>query len=80
ELPRVLALPEDAFAEKMALRGQAIALMQTSTMAATVATSGAANAIAHPAQRVYRESLVFSVSGQTSAGAIATLDSLLTSL
>jgi len=76
ELPRVLALPDDAFAEKMALRGQAIGLMQTSAMAATVATSGAANAIAHPAQRVYRESLVFSVSGQTSAGAIATLNSL----
>ncbi len=80
DLPRISALPKDAFVEKIALRGQAITLMQTSAMAATVATSGAANAITHPAQRVYKESLVFSVSGQTSAGAIATLDSLLTSL
>ncbi len=77
EFLSVFALPDDAFAQKIAFRGRAIALMQTCAGAATVAASGAANAIAHPAQRIYKESLVFSVSGQTTLGAIATLDNLL---
>ena len=71
-----MALPEEAFDQKMALRGRALALMNTCAQAAVVASSGAANVLSHPAQRIYKESLVFSVSGQTTAGAIATLNAL----
>lgn len=76
-LPIVSALPASAYAEKIALRGQAIALMNTCAQAAVVAASGAANALNHPAQRIYGEAMVFSVSGQTTDGAIATLDHLI---
>ena len=72
-----LTLGEAAYSQKIALRGQAIALMNRCAQAAVIATSGAANALSHPAQRVYGESLVFSVSGQTTGGAIASLDGLL---
>ncbi|WP_121968145.1 acyl-CoA dehydrogenase family protein [Leptolyngbya sp. BC1307] len=72
-----LTLGEAAYSQKIALRGQAIALMNRCAQAAVIATSGAANALGHPAQRVYGESLVFSVSGQTTGGAIASLDCLL---
>ena len=74
---RVVALPEDAYMQKMALRGKAIALMNTCAEAAVVAASGAANTTHHPAQRIYKEALVFSVSGQTTQGAIATLNALI---
>ncbi|MEL6352466.1 MAG: acyl-CoA dehydrogenase family protein [Cyanobacteria bacterium J06627_28] len=77
---RVTALPPDAYPQKLALRGRAISLMNTCAQAAIVAASGAANAPDHPAQRIHQESLVFSVSGQTTDGAAATLDSLLSSL
>lgn len=77
QLPVAVALPKAAYDQKMALRGQAIALMNTCAQAAVIASSGAANAASHPAQRVYRESLLFSVSGQTNQGAIASLDALL---
>lgn len=74
---QALPLPEAAYRQKIALRGRAIALMNSCAQAAVIATSGAANTLSHPAQRVYRESLVFSVSGQTTLGAIASLDCLL---
>ncbi len=77
DLPRVAALSGEAYAQKMALRGQAISLMNTCAQAAIIAASGAANLANHPTQRIYKESLVFSVSGQTTGGAIASLDSLL---
>ncbi len=77
KLPEVSALPDAAYAQKIAFRGEAIALMNHCAQAAAVAASGAANTISHPAQRIYKESLVFSVSGQTTDGAIATLDQLL---
>lgn len=77
---RVTALPPDAYPQKLALRGRAISLMNTCAQAAIVSASGAANALDHPAQRIYKESLVLSVSGQTTDGAAATLDSLLSSL
>lgn len=76
ELPKALLLPTSAYAQKMALRGRAIALMNTCAQAAVIAASGAANTEAHPAQRIYREALVFSVSGQTAGGAIASLEAL----
>ncbi|MEM9091405.1 MAG: acyl-CoA dehydrogenase family protein [Cyanobacteria bacterium P01_F01_bin.53] len=69
-------LPISAYSKKIALRGKAISLMNTSAQAAIISASGAANALSHPAQRVYREALLFSVSGQTTEGAIASLDCL----
>jgi hypothetical protein len=44
--------------------------------AAVTASSGAANYRYHAAQRVYREALVFTVSGQTTAVMEATLEQL----
>lgn len=54
-------------AEHLALRARAIALMGRCTQAAVCATAGAANLGSNPAQRLYREALVFSVGGQTEA-------------
>lgn len=45
--------------------------------AAITVSSGAANYQDHPAQRVYREALVFAVSGQTTAVMEATLAELI---
>jgi alkylation response protein AidB-like acyl-CoA dehydrogenase len=56
------------------LRAWAIALANRCAHAAVTVSSGAANLSHHPAQRVYREALVFSVSGQTTAVMEATLD------
>ncbi|MBS1704459.1 MAG: acyl-CoA/acyl-ACP dehydrogenase [Armatimonadetes bacterium] len=53
--------------EKLDLRAWAIDLSARCAHAGVVATSGGANALSHPAQRVYREALVFSVTAQTSA-------------
>lgn len=80
ELPKMLALPETTYRQKLALRGRAILLMNTCAQSAIIAASGAANVLGHPAQRVYKESLVFSVSGQTTAGAIASLRHLIPGL
>jgi len=52
---------------KLDLRGWAIDLMGRAAHAAVTACSGAANGVEHPAQRVYREALVFTVSAQTTA-------------
>lgn len=79
DAPRVMALSGEAYAQKLALRGRAIALMNTCARAATLAASGAANGAEHPTQRIYKESLVFSVSGQTTDVAVASLNSLLSS-
>ncbi|MEM8502697.1 MAG: acyl-CoA dehydrogenase family protein [Cyanobacteria bacterium P01_D01_bin.1] len=79
-LPSVAALPDSAYDQKLSLRAQAITLMNTCTGAAVIATSGAANSLDHPAQRVYGESMVFSVSGQTTDGAIAALDKIAESI
>jgi alkylation response protein AidB-like acyl-CoA dehydrogenase len=58
---------ERSFEEKLRLRVSAIELAVRCAHAAVVVSSGAANALSHPAQRVYREALVFSVAGQTTA-------------
>ncbi|MGB3788597.1 MAG: acyl-CoA dehydrogenase family protein [Phormidesmis sp.] len=76
----VSALPDSAYHQKLTLRAEAIALMNSCTQAAVIAASGAANALNHPAQRVYGESMVFSVSGQTTDGAIATLDQIMSAI
>lgn len=64
-------------AERHRRRAWAIELMARCAHAAVVANSGAANSRSHPAQRVYRESIVFSVSAQTTAIMEATLERLI---
>ncbi|MFP4694812.1 MAG: acyl-CoA dehydrogenase family protein [Halothece sp.] len=61
------ALPptDTSFQYRLNLRVKAIHLAQRCAHAGVIASSGAANAQSHPAQRVYREALLFSVSGQT---------------
>jgi alkylation response protein AidB-like acyl-CoA dehydrogenase len=68
---------DQSFEERLKLRAWAIELATKCAHAAVVASSGAANSKRHPAQRVYREALVFSVSGQTAAVLEATLDRLI---
>lgn len=64
------------FETALQLRAASIELAVRCAHAAIVVSSGAANAKTHPAQRVYREALVFSVSGQTNAVLEATLKQL----
>jgi Acyl-CoA dehydrogenase, N-terminal domain len=61
-------------AEQLALRAAAIDLAVRCGHAAVVVSSGAANGALHPAGRVYREALVYTVSGQTKDVMAATLD------
>ena len=75
-LPQTHALPLEAYDQKVALRGQAIALANTCAQTAILASSGAANMANHPAGRIYKESLVLSVSGQSNGSAIASLDAI----
>ncbi len=62
--------------EKLQLRAWAIDLATRIAHAAVTVSSGAANYLHHPAQRVYREALVFTVTGQTNAVMEATLERL----
>jgi len=61
-------------AEQLALRAEAIDLAVRCGHAAVVVSSGAANGTLHPAGRVYREALVYTVSGQTKDVMEAELD------
>ncbi|HEY9907529.1 MAG TPA: acyl-CoA dehydrogenase family protein [Thermosynechococcaceae cyanobacterium] len=63
----------EEFAVKLELRAWAIDLAVRCAHAAVAASSGAANQSHHAAQRVYREALAFTVSGQTTAVMEATL-------
>ncbi|MEL6495422.1 MAG: acyl-CoA dehydrogenase family protein [Cyanobacteria bacterium J06623_7] len=56
---------QTTYAEKLEFRTAAIDLAQRCSLAAVVASSGAANYLHSSAGRVYREALLFSVSGQT---------------
>lgn len=69
----IYSAQDQSFEERLKLRVWAIELATKCAHAAVVASSGAANAKRHPAQRVYREALVFSVAGQTTAVLEATL-------
>jgi alkylation response protein AidB-like acyl-CoA dehydrogenase len=72
-------LEEDGVAtpeEKLTIRAWAIDLAVRCAHAAVAASSGAANSIKHPAQRLYREALVYTVSAQTGAIMEATLKRL----
>ena len=68
--------PEINFATKLHLRATAINLAQRCAAAAVTVSSGAANQRNHRAQRIYREALVYTVSGQTTAIMEATLAQL----
>jgi alkylation response protein AidB-like acyl-CoA dehydrogenase len=67
----------DLFEHRLHLRAWAINLAGRCARAAITAASGAANAKSHAAGRIYRESLLFTVSGQTQAVMEATLEQLL---
>lgn len=64
---------EETTSEKLNLRAHAITLCVRCAHAAVTATGGAANALDHPAQRIYREALVYTVSAQTEPIMEATL-------
>ena len=63
--------------EQLQLRAWAIDLAVRCAHAAVTVSSGAANQKHHAAQRIYREALVFTVSGQTTALMEATLARLM---
>lgn len=67
----------ESLAKRLQLRAWAIDLAVRCAHAAVTVSSGAANYSHHAAQRVYRETLVFTVSGQTTALMEATLTRLL---
>ena len=69
------ASPENV-AARLDLRARTIELMVRCAHAAVVSSSGAANSMDHPAQRIYREALVFSVSAQTGPIMEATLEKI----
>ncbi|GAA6623882.1 cyclase family protein [Scytonema sp. NUACC26] len=66
-----------SFAEGLQLRAWSIDLAARISHAAIAVSSGAAIYSHHNAQRVYREALVFTVTGQTSAVMEATLERLI---
>ncbi|MBD1842924.1 acyl-CoA/acyl-ACP dehydrogenase [Cyanobacteria bacterium FACHB-63] len=70
----IYSAQDQSFEERLKLRVWAIELAMRCAHAAVVVSSGAANSKRHPAQRVYREALVFSVAGQTTAVLEGTLD------
>ena len=65
ECRQELGMLDRPLSERLESRSRAIDLAARCAHAGVVASSGAANSIFHPAQRVYREALVFSVSAQT---------------
>lgn len=65
-----------SFGDRLQLRARAIDLAVRCAHAAIAVSSGAANSINHNAQRIYREALVFTVFGQTTAVMEATLSKL----
>ena len=62
--------------DRLKLRAWAIELAVRCAHAAVIASRGSANHMQHPAQRIYREALAFTVFGQTTAVMEATLKQL----
>lgn len=62
-----------SFRDRLQLRAWAIELAGRCAHAAVTVSAGAANSLHHPAQRIYREALVFTVTGQTPVVMEATL-------
>lgn len=73
---KAMARADDPADERLKTRAWGIDLAVRCAHAGVTASSGAANSLAHDAQRVYREALVFTVSAQTSAIMEATLHRL----
>ncbi|MGK7939250.1 MAG: acyl-CoA dehydrogenase family protein [Crocosphaera sp.] len=71
-----MKMKQRSFEDDLQLRVWAINLAQRCTKAAVTVSSGAANYYNHPAQRVYKEALVFSVFAQTTDIMKASLDQL----
>ncbi|NET08603.1 MAG: acyl-CoA dehydrogenase [Merismopedia sp. SIO2A8] len=71
--------PEEGLGDRLRFRAEAIDLAVRCAHAAVVVSRGAANALSHPAQRIYREALAFSVFGQTTAVMDATLAQIIKS-
>ncbi|MEO7454253.1 MAG: acyl-CoA dehydrogenase family protein [Fimbriimonadales bacterium] len=65
---------KDDLERSLRARGWAVELALRCAAAGVVTSSGAGNSTKHPAQRVYREALVFSVSAQTADIMSATLE------
>lgn len=65
-----------SYEEKLKLRAWAIELAVRCAHAAVTVSSGAANDFHHAAQRIYREALAFTVTGQTNQVMAATLKRL----
>jgi alkylation response protein AidB-like acyl-CoA dehydrogenase len=70
---KVQQQPEAELSEKLQMRSWAIELATRIAHAAVTVSGGAANYNHHHAQRIYREALVFTVTGQTTAVMAATL-------
>jgi alkylation response protein AidB-like acyl-CoA dehydrogenase len=64
---------EDTVEERLNLRAWQIELAMRCAHAAVASSSGAANSMSHPAQRIVREAMVFTVSAQTGPIMDATL-------
>jgi alkylation response protein AidB-like acyl-CoA dehydrogenase len=70
------AAGEETTSERLQVRAWAIDLAVRCAHAAITSSSGASNSVDHPAQRLYREALVYTVSAQTPDIMHATLDRL----
>jgi alkylation response protein AidB-like acyl-CoA dehydrogenase len=66
--------------DRLELRAQPIELAVRCAHAAVTVSRGAANYASHPAQRIYREALAFTVFGQTTAIMEATLNQIICSI
>lgn len=71
------SVDEETTEERLTVRAWAIDLAARAAHAAVTASSGAANSLHHPAQRIYREALVYTVSAQTTPIMEATLRRLI---
>ncbi|MDJ0601034.1 MAG: acyl-CoA dehydrogenase family protein [Crocosphaera sp.] len=72
-----ITINERSFEDDLELRVWSINLAQRCSKAAVTVSSGAANYYNHPAQRVYKEALVFSVFAQTTDIMKASLEQLM---
>ncbi|MGV3614588.1 MAG: acyl-CoA dehydrogenase family protein [Fimbriimonas sp.] len=68
-----ISVDEETTEARLRVRAWAIDLAVRCAHAAIAASSGAANSLDHPAQRIYREALVYTVSAQTTPIMEATL-------
>jgi alkylation response protein AidB-like acyl-CoA dehydrogenase len=68
-----LRISEETVEERLSLRAWQIEMAMRCAHAAVASSSGAANSMSHPAQRILREALVFTVSAQTGPIMDATL-------